>query len=82
MVSWAGRRLGDDAVLSKLAADRRDDRHREVDGPREHADRDGLEPGKGVEHPLHSARALGEPDSGRDAGDEWVDVSRRHGEGS
>jgi hypothetical protein len=31
---------------------------------------------------LHPARALGEPYSGRYAGDERVDLSRRHGEGS
>jgi hypothetical protein len=31
---------------------------------------------------LHAVRAFGEPDSGRDADDEWVDLSRRHGDGS
>ena len=54
--------LGDDAVLAKLAAHRRDDRHRQVDGAPERPDRNRLEPRQRVDDRLHAARALGEPD--------------------
>jgi hypothetical protein len=54
------------APLAQLAADRSDDRHRQIGGAAEYPNRHWLEPCKGREDRLDAAGSLGEPNSPRD----------------
>ena len=62
---------------TELAADGGDDRHRQIGGAPQRADRDRLEARQRRKHALDPARALGEADRARDVADDGRQATAR-----